>query len=76
MKKQWNSEWPDSNNPEWTEHDIARARRASEVLPDLFGTQTAKAMLKPRGIPHAEGGEGPHHYSLIARYHCGIQSQW
>lgn len=54
MKKRLNPELPDNDNPEWSGHDIARARPASEVLPQLFGTQAAKAMLKPRGRPQAE----------------------
>ena len=54
MKKRLNPELPDRDNPEWSEREIAIARPASEVLPELFGTQAAKAMLKPRGRPHAD----------------------
>ena len=43
-----------SVNPEWTDADFARARPASEVLPELFGTQIAQTMLKPRGRPRSE----------------------
>ena len=41
----------DDENPEWTEEDFRRARPASEVLPELFGEEIAKEMLKPRGRP-------------------------
>ena len=54
MKKRLNPELPDRDTPEWSEREIAIARPASEVLPELFGTQAAKAMLKPRGRPHAD----------------------
>ena len=54
MKKRLNPELPDSDNPEWNEQDIARARPASEVLPELVGAQAVKAMLKPRGRPPAD----------------------
>jgi len=37
------------DNPEWTRAMLAKARPAREVLPKLFGTRTAAAMLKPRG---------------------------
>ena len=53
MKKRLNSELPDNDNPEWSEQDFARARPASEILPELFEAQAVKAMLKPRGRPHA-----------------------
>ena len=51
MKKRLNPELPDNDNPEWNKQDISNARPASEVLPELFGMQAAKAMLKPRGRP-------------------------
>jgi uncharacterized protein (DUF4415 family) len=54
MKKKVNPELIDKDNPEWTARDIASARPASEVLPELFGAQVAKTMLKPRGRPPAE----------------------
>ena len=54
MTKRPNPELIDDDNPEWTAQDLARARPAREVLPELFGAQAAKAMLKPRGRPHAE----------------------
>jgi uncharacterized protein (DUF4415 family) len=49
MKKHPNPELIDDENPEWTDESFARARHASEVLPELFGAQVAKTMLKPRG---------------------------
>jgi len=54
MPKRPNPELIDPDNPEWTDADFARARPASEVLPELFGTQAAQAMLKPRGRPRSE----------------------
>ncbi len=54
MKKRPDPELLDDDNPEWTSADFARARSAKEVLPELFGAQAAKAMLKPRGRPTAE----------------------
>jgi uncharacterized protein (DUF4415 family) len=54
MKKRLNPELTDNDNPEWNEQDLARARPASAVLPELFGKQAAKAMLRPRGRPPAD----------------------
>ncbi|PIT82871.1 BrnA antitoxin family protein [Limnohabitans sp. 15K] len=54
MPKRPNPELIDSDNPEWVDADFARARPASEVLPELFGTQIAQTMLKPRGRPRSE----------------------
>jgi uncharacterized protein (DUF4415 family) len=54
MKKRLNPELPDNDNPEWSKQDISSARPASEVLPELFGVQAAKVMLKPRGRPRAD----------------------
>lgn len=54
MPKRPNPEQIDSDNPEWTDEDFVRARPASEVLPELFGTQAAQTMLKPRGRPRSE----------------------
>ena len=54
MKKRLNLELTDIDNPEWSKQDISSARPAREVLPELFGVQAAKAMLKPRGRPHAD----------------------
>lgn len=54
MAKRPNPELLDNDNPEWTAKEVASARPAKDVLPELFGAQAAKAMLKPRGRPHAE----------------------
>lgn len=54
MPKRPNPELIDDDNPEWTAADFARARPATEVLPELFGPKTAQAMLKPRGRPPAD----------------------
>lgn len=54
MPKRPNPELTDDDNPEWTDADFARARPASEVLPELFGNQAAQTMHKPRGRPRAE----------------------
>ncbi len=51
MKKRPNPELLDDDNPEWTAEDFARARPASAVLPELFGAQAARTML--RGRPKA-----------------------
>jgi uncharacterized protein (DUF4415 family) len=39
----------DPDSPEWTEEDFARARPASEVLPEIFGAEAVTDMLKPKG---------------------------
>jgi uncharacterized protein (DUF4415 family) len=54
MNKKANPELLDDENPEWTEEDFAKARPASEVLPQIFGEKVAKTMLKPRGRPRSE----------------------
>lgn len=51
MKRKRNSERADRENPVWTKETFARARKAREVLPEIFGKQTAAKMLKPRGRP-------------------------
>jgi uncharacterized protein (DUF4415 family) len=38
-------------NPKWTAAHFKRAKAAREVLPALFGDETAGEMLKPRGRP-------------------------
>jgi uncharacterized protein (DUF4415 family) len=38
-------------NPEWKKATFAKARPASEVLPELLGTPAASRLLKPRGRP-------------------------
>lgn len=48
------ADWDDVNSPEWKAEDFARARPASEVLPELFSKKTAASMLKPRGRPPVE----------------------
>ena len=47
------ADMPDENNPEWTTADFARARPASEVLPEIFPKAVADTMLK-RGRPLKE----------------------
>lgn len=41
----------DDENPEWTKEDFDRARPAAEVLPEIFGEEIAREILKPRGRP-------------------------
>jgi uncharacterized protein (DUF4415 family) len=53
MKHKANPEFIDVENPEWTEEDFQRARRAAEILPKLLGPEVAFEMLKPRGRPKA-----------------------
>jgi uncharacterized protein (DUF4415 family) len=38
-------------NPERTKATFAKAKPASEVLPEVFGAPVARRMLKPRGRP-------------------------
>ena len=54
MSKKPNPELIDDENPEWTAEDFAKARPASEVLPQIFDTKVVQEMLKPRGRPRAE----------------------
>lgn len=49
--KRADPEMIDEDNPELTEDDFARARPATEVLPELFGQAVADEFLKPRGRP-------------------------
>ena len=49
MSKKRKAELIDEENPEWTAIQIAKARPASEVLPEIFGAQVAQEMLKPGG---------------------------
>jgi len=51
MKRKRNPEKADRDNPEWAKEDFSRARKAREVLPEIFGAATAVKMLKPRGRP-------------------------
>ena len=53
MSKKPNPELIDEENPEWTAKQIAKARPASQVLPQIFIAQIAQEMLKPRGRPRA-----------------------
>jgi uncharacterized protein (DUF4415 family) len=54
MSKKRNPELVEDENPEWTAADFAKARPASEVLPQIFGEKVAKKMLEPRGRPRIE----------------------
>jgi uncharacterized protein (DUF4415 family) len=40
-----------AENPEWKRATFAKAKPASEVLPELFGAPAARRLLKPRGRP-------------------------
>ena len=51
MKRKRNPERADRENPIWTKETFSRARKAREVLPEIFGKQAAAKMLKPRGRP-------------------------
>ncbi len=54
MSKKLNPDLLDDENPEWTAEDFAKARPASEMLPQLFGEEATRKMLKPRGRPPVE----------------------
>jgi hypothetical protein len=49
MRKKPNPELIDDTNPEWTAEQIAKARPAREVLPQIFVAKVARKMLKPGG---------------------------
>jgi len=49
MKRKSSIKQADQESPEWTKSTFARAKPAQEVLPEIFGSATAKKMLKPRG---------------------------
>jgi len=51
MKRRSNTGKTHRDNPEWTNAIIAKARPARELLPKIFGSRVAAAMLKPRGRP-------------------------
>lgn len=51
MKRRRNPERADRENPVWTKETFARARKARDVLPEVFGKSVAAKMLKPRGRP-------------------------
>jgi uncharacterized protein (DUF4415 family) len=54
MKKRINPKLIDTDNPEITNDDFAKMRPASEVLPEIFGTEIVKELLIPRGRPRLE----------------------
>ena len=51
MKRKRKAEKADRDNPAWTKATFARARKARDVLPGIFGSSTAAEMLEPRGRP-------------------------
>ena len=51
MKRKRNPAKADRENPIWTEETFERARKAQDVLPEVFGKFTAAKMLKLRGRP-------------------------
>ena len=51
MKRKPNPQKADRENPAWTKETFARARKARDVLPEIFGAASAAKMLKPRGRP-------------------------
>ena len=45
----------DEDNPEWTAEDIAKARPAADVLPELIGDKAAQELLRRgRGRPRKD----------------------
>ena len=48
MAKELNPERIDAENPELTDASVARARPASEVLPELFSAETSNELLAPK----------------------------
>jgi uncharacterized protein (DUF4415 family) len=51
MTRKPNPRKADRENPEWTKETFARARKARDVLPEIFAAGTVAKMLKPRGRP-------------------------
>ena len=51
MKRKRNPELADRENPVWTKETFVRARKARDVLPEIFSAATSAKMLKPRGRP-------------------------
>jgi uncharacterized protein (DUF4415 family) len=51
MKRKRKPERADRDNPVWTKESFARARKARDVLPELFSAATSASLLKPRGRP-------------------------
>jgi uncharacterized protein (DUF4415 family) len=49
-------ERPDEDNPEWTAADMAKARPASEVLPEHIGEKATQELLRRgKGRPPKDG---------------------
>src|ERR1700727_3743375 len=55
MKRKPNPQKADRENPAWTKETSARARKARDVLPEIFGAASGAKMLKPRGRPKSGG---------------------
>jgi uncharacterized protein (DUF4415 family) len=51
MKRKRDPERADRENPQWTKETFAGARKAGEVLPQIFGKTKAATMLRRRGRP-------------------------
>jgi uncharacterized protein (DUF4415 family) len=51
MKRKPNPGKVDRENPAWSKETFARARKARDLLPEIFSAATAAKMLKPRGRP-------------------------
>lgn len=51
MKRKTSTQRTAVENPEWTKTTFSKARPATEVLPEIFGANVAKKMLRPRGRP-------------------------
>jgi uncharacterized protein (DUF4415 family) len=51
MKRKRNAETADRENPVWSKETFARARKARDVLPEIFDKATAAGTLKRRGRP-------------------------
>jgi len=51
MKRKTTKSRKGVENPGWTKATFAKAKPASEVLPELFGAAAARRLLKPRGRP-------------------------
>jgi uncharacterized protein (DUF4415 family) len=62
----------DPENPSWTDADFRRARKASDVLPEIFGKKISKQMLRPRGRPKT----GAARTSISLRLPPEILARW
>ena len=51
MKRKPSTQRKAVENPEWTKTTFSKAQPATEVLPEIFGANVAKKMLRPRGRP-------------------------